>query len=161
MSGAVDSGGLVARTTDILGWRFSVIAFAETKGVAQPCVYLMAHEDVREPGVHRIHYAGQTHNLGERFVGHHRLEAAIALGATHVLALMVVREVDRRALETLLRYEFRPPLNEEVVPTHVQGWRAAQYCGRMEIAAKARSAHLKEERQMLPPWTRMPTTARR
>ena len=32
----------------------------------------------------------------------------------------------------------RPPLNEESVPTHVQGWRAAQYCGRPELAAKAR-----------------------
>ncbi len=112
------------QTAHILGWEFVVIGFTETRGVAQPCVYLMAHEE--QPGVHRIHYAGQTHSLAERFAGHHRLDAAIALGATHVLAIMVPAERDRRALETLLRYELRPPLNEESVPTHVQGWRAAQ-----------------------------------
>ena len=93
-------------------------------------------------GVHRIHYAGQTHNLGERFAGHHRLEAAIRAGATHVLAMPVRTERDRRALETLLRYELRPPLNEEDVPEHIQGWRAAQYCGRPLLAAKARAVRV-------------------
>lgn len=120
----------------------------------------MAHEAVGQASVHHVHYAGQTHNLCERFAGHHRLDAAIALGATHVLALIVARERDRRMLETLLRYEFRPPLNEEDVPTHIQGWRAAQHCGRVELAAKARAAHLMGSRQMLPPWTRTPTTMR-
>jgi hypothetical protein len=114
----------------------------------------MAHE--ARPGVHRIHYAGQTHNLAERFVGHHRLEAAIELGATHVLAMMVGTERGRRALETLLRYELRPPLNEESVPTHVQGWRAARHCCRPELAARARAAHLRGSQQMLPAWTNAP-----
>lgn len=149
----------LGETADILGWQFAVIAFSETRRVATPCVYLMAHRDV-ESGVHRIHYAGQTHNLGERFAGHHQLEAAIARGATHVLAMMVEREVDRRALETLLRYEFRPPLNEEAVPEHIHGWRAAQYCGRPHLAARAKDAHMAGSRQMLPPWTRTPRSAR-
>ncbi len=138
------------QTAHILGWEFVIVGFDETRRATQPCVYLMAHE--AQPGVHRIHYAGQTHNLAERFAGHHRLDAARALGATHVLAMLVETERDRRALETLLRYELRPPLNEESVPTHVQGWRAAQYCGRPELAAKARAAHLKGAQQMLPPY---------
>ncbi len=146
------------QTAHILGWEFVVIGFTETRGVAQPCVYLMAHEE--QPGVHRIHYAGQTHSLAERFAGHHRLDAAIALGATHVLAIMVPVERDRRALETLLRYELPPPLNEESVPTHVQGWRAAHYCGRPELAAKARAAHLKGSQAMLPAWTNAPKVGR-
>jgi hypothetical protein len=156
--GLYDSVGRVRQTAHILGWEFVVIGFAETRGATQPCVYLMAHE--AQPGVHRIHYAGQTHNLAERFAGHHRLDAAIGLGATHVLAMMVATERDRRALETLLRYELRPPLNEESVPTHVQGWRAAQYCGRPELATRARAAHLKGAQSMLPAWTNTPTSAR-
>jgi hypothetical protein len=149
----------VPQTAHILGWEFVVVGFAETRSIPQPCVYLMAHE--AQAGVHRIHYAGQTHCLADRFAGHHRLDAAMGLGATHVLAMMVETERDRRALETLLRYELRPPLNEESVPTHVQGWRAAQYCGRPELAARARQAHLRGSQTMLPAWTNAPTTGRR
>jgi hypothetical protein len=148
----------VRQTAQILGWEFVLVDFGETRSVVQPCVYLMAHE--AQPGLHRIHYAGQTHNLAERLAGHHRLDAAVSLGATHVLAMMVEAERDRRALETLLRYELRPPLNEESVPTHVQGWRAAQYCGRPELAAKARGAHLKGAQALLPAWTNAPTARR-
>lgn len=144
------------QTAHILGWEFVAIGLGETRSVVQPCVYLMAHE--AQPGVHRIHYVGQTHCLADRFAGHHRLDAAMSLGATHVLAMMVETERDRRALETLLRYELRPPLNEESVPTHVQGWRAAQYCGRPELAARARAAHLKGAQAMLPAWTNTPTS---
>jgi hypothetical protein len=117
---------------------------------------MMAHEDIGAPGAHRIHYAGQTHRLSERFAGHHRLDAAIALGATHALILIVQQEIDRRAFETLLRWELRPQLNEEAVPEHIHAWRAAQHCGKAELAAKARAAHLNGSRAMLPPWTRSP-----
>jgi len=150
----------MSRRVDILGEMFAAVDFAETRSIHLPCVYLMAHEDAGRQGVHRIHYAGQTHRLSERFAGHHRLEAAMALGATHALVLVVQSETDRRALETLLRYEFRPPLNEEAVPEHIQAWRAAQHCGKSDVAAKARAAHLKGARSMLPPWTRMPATGR-
>ena len=149
----------LGETADILGWEFAVIAFSETRRVSEPCVYLMAHRD-EAGGVHLIHYAGQTHNLGQRFAGHHQLDAAITRGATHVLAMRVESERDRRALETLLRYEFRPPLNEEAVPEHIHGWRAALHCGRPLLAAKARTAHFGGTRQMLPPWTRTPKSAR-
>jgi hypothetical protein len=146
----------VSRRVEILGEMFTAVDFAETCLFHMPCVYLMAHE---EAGAHRIHYVGQTHRLSERFAGHHRLDAAIALGATHALILVVGSELDRRAFETLLRYEFRPPLNEEAVPEHIQAWKAAQHCGKIELAAKARLAHLKGARQMLPPWSRTPKTA--
>jgi hypothetical protein len=146
----------VSRRVEILGEMFAAVEFADTRSVHLPCVYLMAHE---ECGAHCIHYAGQTHRLSERFSGHHRLDAAIALGATHALILIVESEIDRRAFETLLRYEFRPPLNEEAVPEHIQAWRAAQHCGKIQLAARARAAHVKGTRAMLPPWTRTPKTA--
>lgn len=144
------------RRVEILGEMFTAVDFADTRSIHLPCVYLMAHED---GSAHRIHYAGQTHRLSERFCGHHRLDAATARGATHALILIVESEVDRRAFETLLRYELRPPLNEEAVPEHIQAWRAAQHCGKLELAAKARTAHLQAARPMLPPWTRTPDTA--
>jgi hypothetical protein len=121
----------------------------------------MAHAAPAQAGTHRIHYAGQTHRLSERFAGHHRLDAALALGATHALVLVIESEADRRAFETLLRYEFRPPLNEEEAPTHMQAWRAAQHCGKAELAARARAAHMSGSHSMLPPRYTTPKTARR
>lgn len=150
----------MSRRVDILGEMFTAVDFAATREIHFPCVYLMAHEEPAQAGVHRIHYAGQTHRLSERFAGHHRLDAAVALGATHALVLVIESEVDRRAFETLLRYEFRPPLNEEEAPTHMQAWRAAQHCGKLELAAKARAAHLSGARPMLPPWIHTPKTAK-
>lgn len=146
----------MSRRVEILGEMFTAVEFANTRSIHLPCVYLMAHE---EGGAHRIHYAGQTHRLSERFSGHHQLDAAIALGATRALILIVQSDMDRRAFETLLRYEFRPPLNEEAVPEHIQAWRAAQHCGKADLAAKARAAHLSGARPMLPPWTRTPKAA--
>jgi hypothetical protein len=142
------------RQVEILGEMFAFVGFGETRFFDLPCVYLMVHEDAA--GAIRIHYAGQTHCLSERFAGHHRLDAAMGLGATHALVLVIESEIDRRAFETLLRWEFRPPLNEEPVPEHIQAWRAAQHCGKAETAAKARAAHLKGSRAMLPAWTRKP-----
>jgi hypothetical protein len=146
----------VSRRVEILGEMFAAVDFAGTRSIHLPCVYLMAHE---ESGAHCIHYAGQTHRLSERFSGHHRLDAAVAQGATHALILVVESEMDRRALETLLRYDFRPPLNEEAVPEHIQAWRAAQHCGKAELAARARAAHLSGARPMLPVWTHRPRIA--
>jgi hypothetical protein len=88
-------------TIEILGQRFSLVAFDETRTFALPCVYLMAHQ---EGAAHRIHYAGQTENLAQRFAGHHQIEACRTLGATHVLVLAVSDYRTRRALETVLRW---------------------------------------------------------
>jgi hypothetical protein len=117
---------------------FTAVEFGETRFFDLPCVYLMAHE---EGGAHRVVYAGQTHCLRERFSGHHQLAAARAAGATHALVLIVRNERDRRELETLLRWELRPPLNAEEIPRAMQAWRAAMHCGKAEIAARARKEH--------------------
>ncbi|HVY88586.1 MAG TPA: hypothetical protein VG942_06935 [Hyphomonadaceae bacterium] len=127
---------------------FARVEFGETRFFELPCVYLMAHE---QDGEHRIHYAGQTHSLKDRFSGHHQMKAAVAGGATHVLVLIIRSEQDRRAFETMLRYEFRPPLNEEDVPTHIQAWRAAQHCGKEDLAARAKQAHMAGASTMSPP----------
>lgn len=158
MTLSADSGGLVLARIEILGEMFTAVDFAETRFFDLPCVYLMAHE--RADGALAICYAGQTHRLSERYSGHHQLEEARALGATQALVLVVRDARDRRELETLLRWHFRPPLNAEDVPTHMQAWRAAMHCGKAELAAQARAAHLKGASAMLPPWTRTPTTAR-
>jgi hypothetical protein len=139
---------------------FSAVAFGKTRSVDLPCVYLMA--DWAEGSAHRIHYAGQTHCLSERFAGHHRLAAAIAVGASHALVLVIQSETDRLAFETVLRWHFRPPLNEEAVPTHMQAWRAAQHCGKAEVAARAKAAHLGGAQALLPPrYAAMAKTAKR
>lgn len=136
-------------TADILGFDFVLVPFAETRAVQLPCVYLMAHRDPGGARLHRIHYVGQTHNLAERFSGHHQLEAATAAGATHALALWVEHAHDRLHLETLLRYHYRPPLNAEEVPTHAQGWGAAIACNRPLLAAEARRAQMLNARFMM------------
>ncbi len=146
------------RRVEILGEMFTAVDFGETRFFDLPCAYLMAHE---EAGDTRIHYAGQTHRLSERYAGHHQLEAAKALGATHALVLIVHAARDRREFETLLRWHFRPPLNAEDVPTHMQAWRAAMYCGKADIAARAKAAHLSGAQPMLPPVFNAPKAARR
>lgn len=141
-------------TVDILGQQFRAVPFDHTRAYEMPCVYLMAHCDAA--GAHCIHYAGQTENLAQRFAGHHQLAAAQAAGATHVLVLVVRDYRLRRALETVLRWHFRPPVNEEECPTHMQGWRAAQVCGLHEVADRARAAHLAGARSLLPAWAKTP-----
>jgi hypothetical protein len=133
-------------TADILGWDFVLVPFSETRSVKLPCVYLMAHRDTGGERLHRIHYAGQTHNLADRFAGHHQLDAAIAAGATHALALWVEQVNDRLNLETLLRYHYRPPLNAEEAPSHAQGWGAAIACNRPLLAAEARRLQMSNAR---------------
>ena len=129
----------MARQVEILGEMFAFVDFGETRFFDLPCVYLMAHED--EQGIH-IHYAGQTARLNARYAGHHQLAAAKSLGATHALILVAPDARDRREFETLLRWHFRPPLNLEEVPTHMQAWRAAMHCGKHDVALRAKAAHL-------------------
>ena len=148
----------MGRQIDILGEMFAFVDFGETRFFYLPCVYLMAHEDAA--GIH-IHYAGQTHRLSKRYASHHQLEAAKALGATHAMILVVPELRDRRAFETMLRWHFRPPLNLEDVPTHMQAWRAAMHCGKAGVAELARAAHMSGARLLLPPAYATPKVARR
>lgn len=150
------SGG-GAGQVEILGEMFAFVDFGETRFFELPCVYLMAHEDAQ--GIH-IHYAGQTQRLNARYAGHHQLAAAKALGATHALILIVRETRDRREFETLLRWYFRPPLNLEDVPTHMQAWRAAMHCGKRDAADRARAAHLGKAQPMHTPLFNQPKIAR-
>lgn len=129
----------MARQVEILGEMFAFVDFGETRFFDLPCVYLMAHEQADQ--IH-IHYAGQTARLKARYAGHHQLAAAKSLGATHALILVAPDARDRREFETLLRWHFRPPLNLEEVPTHMQAWRAAMHCGKHDVALRAKAAHL-------------------
>lgn len=148
----------MGRQIDILGEMFAFVDFGETRFFDLPCVYLMAHEDTG--GIH-IHYAGQTSRLKARYAGHHQLEATKALGATHALILVVPELRDRREFETMLRWHFRPPLNMEDVPTHMQAWRAAMHCGKADVAELARAAHMSGARPMTVPVFNRPVANRR
>lgn len=150
--------GQVGRQVDILGEMFAFVDFGETRFFDLPCVYLMAHEDTA--GDIHIHYAGQTGRLKARYAGHHQLAAAKALGATHALILVVPELRDRREFETMLRWHFRPPLNLEEVPTHMQAWRAAMHCGKHDIALRAKAAHLGQTQAMHSPIYNQPKIAR-
>ncbi len=138
----------MSRQVEILGEMFAFVDFGETRFFDLPCVYLMAHED--DDGIH-IHYAGQTQRLNARYAGHHQLAAAKTLGATHALILIVRDQRDRREFETMLRWHFRPPLNAEDVPTHMQAWRAAMHCQKADVAELARAAHMSGAKSLLPP----------
>ena len=70
-----------------------------------------------------------------------------------------VRSLTVREFETLLRWELRPPLNEEEVPRHMQAWRAAMHCGKTEIAERARALHLGRVTPMLAPAMNAPKVA--
>jgi hypothetical protein len=139
----------MTRRVEILGEMFTAVEFGETRFYDLPCVYLMAHE--RE-GELRIVYAGQTHCLRERFSGHHQLAAAKALGATHGLVLVVRDQRDRRELETLLRWELRPPLNAEEIPRAMQAWRAAMHFLLEESQKRASSSNSSSTSTFTPAW---------
>lgn len=138
----------MGRRVEILGEMFAAVPFEETRFFGLPCIYLMAHE---EEGNFIIHYAGQTQRLNKRYAGHHQLSAARARGATHALVLVAHNARDRREFETMLRWFYRPPLNAEEAPSHMQGWRAAMHCGKAEIAELARAAHLNSSHALLTP----------
>jgi len=146
----------VGRQVDILGEMFAFVDFGETRFFDLPSVYLMAHEDAG--GIH-IHYAGQTAKLKARYAGHHQLAAAKALGATHALILVVPELRDRREFETMLRWHFRPPLNLEEVPSHMQAWRAAMHCGKHDVALRAKAAHLGQAQPVHAPHFNQPKIA--
>jgi hypothetical protein len=148
---------LLGRRVEILGEMFAVLPFDEARFFNLPCVYLMAHE---ADGNCVVHYAGQTSKLNQRYASHHQLAAAKARGATHVLVLVVRDARDRLAFETMMRWFFKPPLNAENVPSHMQGWRAAMHCGKADIAELARAAHMTCERGLLPPMATQPVAVR-
>lgn len=146
----------MGRRIEVLGEKFAMLPFDEAKFFTLPCVYLMVHEQGDQLVVH---YVGQTSKLNQRYASHHQLAAAKARGATHVLVLVVRDARDRLQFETMMRWFYRPPLNAEEVPTHMQGWRAAMHCGKADIAELARASHMTCERGLLPPMATQPVVA--
>jgi len=146
----------MGRRVEILGEQFAALPFDEVRFFNLPCVYLMVHE---EGGNFLLHYAGQTSKLNHRYASHHQLAAAKARGATHVLVLVVRDGRDRLAFETMLRWFYKPPMNAEEAPSHMQGWRAAMHCGKGDVAELARASHMSRERGMLPPMWTQPVVA--
>lgn len=146
----------MGRRVEILGERFAMLALDESRRFGLPCVYLMVHE---AEGGFVVHYVGQTSKLNQRYANHHQLPAARARGATHVLVLAAPDARDRREFETMLRWYYRPPLNAEAVPTHMQAWRAAMHCCKADVAELARAAHMSDARALMPAWTNQPRTA--
>lgn len=142
---------------EIFGERFAAVPLDETRLFTLPCVYMMVH---RQAESFVVHYVGQTSKLNQRYASHHQLAAAKARGATHVLVLVVRDARDRLAFETMMRWFYKPPLNAEAVPTHMQGWRAAMHCGKADIAELARASHMTCERGLLPPMATRPVAAR-
>jgi hypothetical protein len=49
----------------------------------------------------------------------------------------------------MLRWELRPPLNEEEIPRHIQAWRAAMHCGKLHIAERAKALHFGRAQSVL------------
>lgn len=60
----------------------------------------------------RVLYVGQTDNLKERFANHHCALGFVLHSATHVAVLREGSEEMRRAIETDLVSNYRPPLNQ-------------------------------------------------
>lgn len=75
-----------------------------------PGVYIFAGLNLQ--GLWVAHYVGRTHSLAERMSGHEEWLDAVLLGATHVHARVVPRELDRFALEHAVWRRYGPSLND-------------------------------------------------
>lgn len=83
------------------------------------------------PPIHGALYTGEAVDIGERVYSHStqggRLDDALHAGATHMIISHDFPSYTGRCdLETLLRYELRPPLNREWAPALETAYAAAQ-----------------------------------
>ncbi|WP_335594094.1 hypothetical protein [Hyphomonas sp.] len=70
------------------------------------------------PDAFTVYYVGQTADGANRFDGQHDgLRRAVARGADTILVAPVYGESNRRAIETIMRFEMEPLCNAEPVPT--------------------------------------------
>lgn len=76
-----------------------------------PGIYCFAHFS---EGTWRISYVGQAGSFRDRMNGHEKWDNALQLGATHVLATVVMRQSDRDRIEVELIAELQPPLNTQL-----------------------------------------------
>ncbi len=66
-------------------------------------------------------YIGKAKNFHERMSGHEKWALAVALGATHVHALVVDSEFQRMLIEHHLIQAYDPPLNKQL-PANPFAW---------------------------------------
>ena len=99
------------------GARFSIIPASLWRLLRGPAVYVLAYD----PGDRVVapFYVGETQQL-RGYIGptHHKWCEALALGMNVICVHLEPRgERSRRNLEKILRHQYRPPLNEQPVPT--------------------------------------------
>ena len=93
------------------GYYFSVINLAWWPHLAGAAVYLFVRDNALT-GPSAI-YAGQTGEMsGYLGDGHRKWFEAVALGMTHILVHYEGSRPKRLQIETALRQQFRPPLND-------------------------------------------------
>jgi hypothetical protein len=73
---------------------------------------------VRREWLGHVLYVGETGEAGGYLgAGHHKWDSARRLGMNELVVHRLYDRERRLNLETLLRHQFRPPLNDQPIPT--------------------------------------------
>lgn len=112
------------------GVRFEAVPMAQAHYITAAGNYNFCRWESWRPPIHGVLYTGEAGDIGDRFIEHirdGRVANAERMGATHVLVSTDFAGMnDRYDLETLLRYELRPPLNRELPPMLETAFAAAK-----------------------------------
>lgn len=102
------------------GVRFEAVPLSQAHFITVAGNYNFCRWESWRPPIHGVLYTGEAEDIGDRFIEHiryGRVAQAESLGATHLLmSTDFAGTNDRYDLETVLRYELRPPLNRELPP---------------------------------------------
>ena len=103
--------------------------------------YVMARAD--GAGLNYALYTGIAEDLADRLLGedHEKWPRAQEYGLTHVHIVRIDDGAQSRDLETVLRYHFVPPLQDQLRPLHATAFHAASRIGMHDVAVKALAAH--------------------
>jgi len=109
--------------------------------------FIMARADRVGLNLHYALYTGIAGDLAERILGrdHEKWLRAEENGVTHVHVVRIGDEAQSRDLETVLRYHFVPPLQDQPRPLHATAFRAAVRIGMRDVAVRALAAHASAE----------------
>ena len=120
-----------------------------------PGNYVMARADRTELNLDYALYTGIADDLAVRLLGggHEKWPRAEAYGVTHVHIMRIDDVAKSRDLETVLRYHFQPPLQDQPRPLHLTAFHAASRIGMHDVAIAALAAHAAAEatRKVGPP----------
>lgn len=107
--------------------------------------YVMARAD--GAGLNYALYTGIAEDLADRLLGvaHEKWPRAQEFGVTHVHVVRIDDEAQSRDLETVLRYHFVPPLQDQPRPLHATAFHAANRIGMRDVAIRAMAAHAATE----------------